>query len=51
MNLPQQPHPALHFIFPSYLTVSVAFVRTASRVMGIAFARASITKWRTAAST
>jgi hypothetical protein len=51
MNLSPQPLPALKFIFPGDWTVSVAIARIASRVMGITFARASTTKWRTAAST
>jgi hypothetical protein len=51
MNLSQQPHPSLKFIFQGDLAVSVAFARTASRVMGITFPRDFMTKWRTAAST
>jgi hypothetical protein len=50
-TLSQQPHSALKFIFPGDLTVSVAFARIACRVMGIPFARPSMTQWRTAAST
>jgi hypothetical protein len=51
MDLSQQPHPALKLNFSGDLTVSVAFTRVASRVMGIPFARASMTKWGTAVST
>jgi hypothetical protein len=49
MNLSHRPHPALAFVIPSDLAVSVAVICVSCRVIGILFARVSLTKWRTAA--